>query len=65
MIATELSRWGIVHRNAEFYTNKPAWIRWYLDTLDHMQEIKELRESRNPLECYYKIRTYLAENPTP
>ncbi|HLC90470.1 MAG TPA: hypothetical protein VJI15_01760 [Candidatus Nanoarchaeia archaeon] len=58
MVAMELLRWGIVHRNVEYYTQPQAFFGWFTTELNSELLLQHLRDVQTPIECYQKIIEY-------
>jgi len=60
IIATQLERYGMCHRNTQFYTDYGAYREWYLDTLTDLLEEADI-PTGDPFQCYTAIMDYVKE----
>jgi ribosomal protein S18 acetylase RimI-like enzyme len=59
ILEIELLRYGITHRNAEYYTRKEDFDSWYRQTLKFLTSLEPPLKFADHLGCYAKILQYL------
>ncbi|MBI2103216.1 hypothetical protein HYT55_05210 [Candidatus Woesearchaeota archaeon] len=58
ILESELLRWGIVHRNSEFYIRSDVFWEWYGMMLDNLKNNAAFANVSDPLHCYLQINDY-------
>ena len=58
ILESELLRWGIGHRNGEFYTRSGVFWEWYGMLLSNLKDSAAFVDVSDPLQCYLRINAY-------
>lgn len=58
ILESELLRWGMVHRNSEFYIQPDAFWGWYELMLSNLRDNAAFAAVSDPLQCYLLINDY-------
>jgi len=62
LLAAELLRWGMVHKNVEYYTQRDRFEIWHETTLAQLGRDSRFNGVEDNLTCYLWIVNYFREN---
>lgn len=63
-VAQELLRYGMVHKNVEFYTKKVDFAQWFANQLEKLRANPDVTSAQDAFECYFRLNKIMKADET-